>query len=276
VVNNNLATALSDTGPFTVFAPINSAMPDNLQASEANGKILTYHVVPSKIMAADLKACQVVTTVNGKKLKISKNAAGEVLVGTAKVNAADLGADNGVVHSIDGLLTPPADSAADPMCTVVDVAVSSADHTDLVTAVVNNNLATALSDTGPFTVFAPINSAMPDNLQASEANGKILTYHVVPSKIMAADLKACQVVTTVNGKKLKISKNAAGEVLVGTAKVNAADLGADNGVVHSIDGLLTPPADSAADPMCQSGDVSGASRFAMTSGAAAVLLVIVR
>merc|ERR1719401_2227853 len=155
---------------------------------------------------------------------------------TATVNTADLSADNGVVHSIDKVLTVPSDDSS-LMCTVVDVVVGSADHTDLATAVTNNELVATLSGAGPFTVFGPTNTVMPENLPKSDASLALLKYHVLPGKFLAADLAACQVVATVNGKKLKITKSAAGSVTLfdgtNSATVNAADLSAGNGVVHS-------------------------------------------
>merc|ERR1719401_2129775 len=155
---------------------------------------------------------------------------------TATVNAADLSATNGVVHSIDKVLAVPSDDSS-LVCTVVDVVVGSTDHTDLATAVTNNELVSTLSGTGPITVFGPTNTVMPENLPKSEANSALLTYHVLPGKFLAADLAACQVVATVNGKKLKITKSAAGGVMLSdgtnTATVNKADLSATNGVVHS-------------------------------------------
>jgi len=180
-----------------------------------------------------------------------------------------------VVHSIDKVLTVPSDDSS-LICTVVDVVVGSASHTDLATAVINNELVATLQGTGPFTVFGPKNTVMPANLPKSDANTALLKYHVLPGKFLAADLAACQVVATVNGKKLKITKSAAGSVTLfdgtNSATVNAADLSAGNGVVHSIDKVLTVPSDDSS--LTCDGDVdiayqssAGLSAFAIVAAA---------
>jgi uncharacterized surface protein with fasciclin (FAS1) repeats len=133
--------------------------------------------------------------------------------------------------------------------TVVDIAMSSADHSTLVAAVKAADLATTLSGAGPFTVFAPTNAAF-DKLPKGTVEGLlkpekkkdlagILTYHVVAGAIKAADLKDGQMVKTVNGKEFKVTIKD-GKVSIGGANVVAADLIAGNGVVHVLDGVLMP------------------------------------
>ena len=109
-----LDDTLRSTGPFTVFAPSNDAFAKvpaaTLQALAADpAKLkaaLTFHVLPAKVMAADVKN-SAVKTVNGANLAVSK--AGEfVTVEDALVQAPDIAASNGVVHIIDSVLLPPA------------------------------------------------------------------------------------------------------------------------------------------------------------------------
>ncbi len=124
----------------------------------------------------------------------------------------------------------------------------------LVTAVKAANLVETLQGTGPFTVFAPTNSAFEalpagtlDNLlkpENVEQLKSILTYHVVSGKVMAADLKDGQEITTVQGGKLVV-KITDGKVYLVDAKgnqvmVEKADVDASNGVVHIINGVLLP------------------------------------
>ena len=131
--------------------------------------------------------------------------------------------------------------------TIVEVAQSNDDFSTLVAAVVAAGLAETLSGEGPFTVFAPTNAAfealpagllekllLPEN---KETLVKILTYHVVPSKVMAADVMAGEV-TTVEGSTFEISTM--GGVKVNTANVTATDVAASNGVIHVIDAVLVP------------------------------------
>lgn len=132
--------------------------------------------------------------------------------------------------------------------TVVDVAVGSPDHTTLVTAVKAAGLAETLSGPGPFTIFAPTNAAFAklpagtlESLLKPENKAKlaaILTYHVVPSKVMAADVKTMEA-PTVNGKKLSVKADGMG-VMVNKAKVTATDLEASNGVIHVVDTVILP------------------------------------
>ncbi len=132
--------------------------------------------------------------------------------------------------------------------TVVDVAVGSADHTTLVAAVKAAGLVETLAGTGPFTMFAPTNAAFAklpagtvESLLKPENKDKliaVLTYHVVPGKVMAKDVKAGKV-KTVNGKEATISVSG-GKVMINGATVVATDLAAGNGVVHVIDTVILP------------------------------------
>ncbi|TVP46152.1 MAG: fasciclin domain-containing protein [Mongoliibacter sp.] len=133
--------------------------------------------------------------------------------------------------------------------TVVDIAVSSPDHTTLVAAVTAADLVGTLSGDGPFTVFAPTNSAfaaLPEGTVESllEEENKdqltaVLTYHVVAGNVKAADLSDGQVVTTLNGQELTVSIKD-GVVKINDATVVAADLEGTNGVVHVLDAVLLP------------------------------------
>jgi len=114
VVKAGLTDTLKGTGPFTVFAPTNAAFAKvPAKTMEDLGKdparlraVLTYHVVPGKVMAADVKNSNA-KTVNGANIALSK--AGKfVTVEDGMVQAADLQATNGVVHVIDSVLMPPA------------------------------------------------------------------------------------------------------------------------------------------------------------------------
>ena len=137
---------------------------------------------------------------------------------------------------------------------IVDNAAGSADHTTLVAAVKAAGLVETLKSAGPFTVFAPTNAAfdkLPSGTVASLVTPemkptltKILTYHVVPGRLKAADLKDGQILTTVEGEQLTVMKNAGGVMIKdakgGMAKVAIADVVSSNGVTHVIDTVLMP------------------------------------
>ncbi len=132
--------------------------------------------------------------------------------------------------------------------TVVAVAASNADFSTLVAAVKAAGLADTLSGTGPFTIFAPTNAAFAklpagtvDNLLKPENKAKlaaILTYHVVPGKVMAADVKTMKA-KSVQGGELDV-KVADGGVTVDGAKVVKTDITGSNGVIHVVDTVLMP------------------------------------
>jgi uncharacterized surface protein with fasciclin (FAS1) repeats len=132
--------------------------------------------------------------------------------------------------------------------TIVDIAAGADNLTTLVAAVTAADLVETLQGPGPFTVFAPTDeafAALPAGLldalllpENKDTLAKILTYHVVPSAVMAADVTDGDV-ATVEGQSVTLST--ADGVTVNGAKVVQADVVADNGVVHVIDAVLLPP-----------------------------------
>jgi len=146
------------------------------------------------------------------------------------------------------------EEAAAPSSTIVELAQATDALSTLVSAVVQAELVDTLSSEGPFTVFAPTNDAFAtllsnlgitaEQLLAREDLGSILTYHVVPGKVMAADLSDGQVVTTVQGESLTVTIGAGGVTLTdangGVATVATTDIEASNGVVHVIDTVVLP------------------------------------
>ncbi len=145
--------------------------------------------------------------------------------------------------------------------TIVEVAQGNPDFSTLVAAVTAAGLGETLSSDGPFTVFAPTNAAfeaLPEGTvetlttEETEQLGGILTYHVVPSEVMAADLIAAiesageggYTIETVNGGTLTAMLDGGNVVLTdaqgNTATVTATDVDASNGVIHVIDAVLMP------------------------------------
>jgi len=141
----------------------------------------------------------------------------------------------------------PPESAPATAGTIVDVAASNPDFSTLVAAVKAADLVGTLNGAGPFTVFAPTNqafAALPDGrvdtllLPANkETLTKILTYHVVASKVMAADVKA-GAGPTVEGTDITVTTD--GGVKVNDATVTKTDIAASSGVIHVIDKVLVP------------------------------------
>ncbi|CAN5283447.1 fasciclin domain-containing protein [soil metagenome] len=141
-----------------------------------------------------------------------------------------------------------------PSKNIVQNAVNSKDHTTLVAAVKAAGLVDTLSGSGPFTVFAPTNAAfgkLPkgtvETLVKPENKAmltKILTYHVVPGKMSAADLTDGKKLTTVEGETLTVKLDGKKVWLVdakgGKSSVTIADVKQSNGVIHVVDTVLMP------------------------------------
>jgi uncharacterized surface protein with fasciclin (FAS1) repeats len=135
---------------------------------------------------------------------------------------------------------------------VVKVAAGSPDHTTLVAAVKQSELVDALSNAGPFTVFAPVNAAFAklpagtvDDLMKPENKEKlvdILQYHVFVGSLKTDLMQDGQTLNQVNGSNITISKGADGKVKINNSANIIASIPASNGVIHVIDGVLLPPA----------------------------------
>jgi uncharacterized surface protein with fasciclin (FAS1) repeats len=132
---------------------------------------------------------------------------------------------------------------------IVDTAVSAGSFQTLVAAVKAAGLVDTLKGPGPFTVFAPTDEAFAklpagtlDDLLKPENKEKltaILTYHVVPGKVMAADVMKLKTAKTVQGQNVRV-KAKGGAVMINEAKVAKADIETSNGVIHVIDAVILP------------------------------------
>ena len=193
-----LVETLKGEGPFTVFAPTDEAFaklpkwtvesllkPENKEKLQA---ILTYHVVPGKVMAADVVKITGAVSVQGQQIDVVVKD-GKVTVDGANVVTTDIACSNGVIHVIDSVILP-ADKD------IVETAVAAGSFKTLATALTAAGLVETLKGEGPFTVFAPTDAAfaklpagtvecllLPENKEKLIA---ILTYHVVSGKVLAS------------------------------------------------------------------------------------------
>jgi transforming growth factor-beta-induced protein len=267
-----LVDTLNSAGPFTVFAPTDDAfaalpagtldsllLPENKQQLT---DILLYHVVPSKVMASDvvgLDGQSAETALAGKSINIKVDGDKVILNDNVNVIITDVEASNGVIHVVDAVLLPPSDEAmsGDAMSErmdIVDTAVADGRFTTLVAAVQAADLVETLKSAGPFTVFAPTNDAfaalpagtldsllLPENKQQLT---DILLYHVVPGKVMAADvigLDGQSAETALAGKSISIKVDGGKVILNDNVNVIITDIETSNGVIHVIDAVLLPP-----------------------------------
>ncbi|MCE2880956.1 MAG: fasciclin domain-containing protein [Planctomycetaceae bacterium] len=249
-----LVETLNGTGPFTVFAPTDEAFAklpagtvESLLKPENKAKlaaILTYHVVPGSVKAADVVKLKNAGTVNGQRVDIKVDGK-KVTVDGATVTATDIACSNGVIHVIDTVILP-VDG------TVVDVAAKNGSFNTLVAAVKAAGLVETLSGKGPFTILAPTDAAFaklpagtlemllkPEN---KKQLAEILSYHVVPGVAAYSDavVKMTEV-PTVLGSTVAV-KVSGDKVMLNGANVVAVDVEASNGVIHVIDTVLLPGA----------------------------------
>ncbi len=256
----DLATTLSGPGPFTVLAPTNdafTALLAELGLTKAQlladkpllTSVLTYHVVPAKVLRADLPLGRPVTTVEGGIFKV--DAVGSALVVTdgrnrrPNITATDIIASNGVLHVVDKVLLPANK-------TIVQTAQAAPDFSILVEAVLAANLQGALSAAGPLTVFAPTNAAFTallaelgltkQQLLADTALlTKVLTYHVVNGRVLKADVPLGTAITTLQGETITVDATLAITDSRGRkSNITATDALASNGVIHTIDKVILP------------------------------------
>jgi len=246
-----LTETLEGDGPFTIFAPNNLAF-DGIVAPEDQAELadlLTYHVVPGDVRAGDLTDGQVLTTVQGEDITVSIDGTDVSIIdanGNAQtVSATDIVGSNGVIHGLEGVLLPAS--------TIPEVAALYG-LSGLVDAVTLAELGDALSG-GSWTVFAPTNDVFETLPVDGEGNpvvvnpllSDILTYHVIDGEpIFAGDLTDGFVATMFNGDEVTVNiDEGTGAVSLtdefgNDVNVTATDIQASNGVVHVIDGLLTP------------------------------------
>lgn len=259
-----LVETLKGEGPFTVFAPTDEAFAklpkgtvETLLKPENKDQlvsILTYHVVPGKVTASQVVNLKEAPTVQGAKLPVHVEH-NKVRVGNVNVVKTDIECGNGVIHVIDGVLMPPKKSAgsaskhAEHPGDIVDIVVGAGSFKTLVAAVKAAGLVDTLKSEGPFTVFAPTDEAFaklpkgtvetllkPENKKKLVA---ILTYHVVPGKVKAADVVKISSAKTAQGSEIDV-KVVDGTVMIDNAKVLKTDIGASNGVIHVIDSVIMP------------------------------------
>jgi transforming growth factor-beta-induced protein len=248
-----LVDTLSGAGPFTVFAPTDAAFAkvpkatlDALAADPVKLKaVLLYHVVPGRVMAADVVKLSSAKTAEGRSVAI-KVSDGAVFVDGARVTTPDVMASNGVIHVIDSVLIPREAASTAPK-TIVQTAVGAGTFKTLTSLLKKAGLVGTLQGKGPFTVFAPTDAAFAKVPKATlAALGKdraklrsVLLYHVVKGNVPASKVVTLRSAKTLNGKSVTV-RVSGGKVTVGGARVTTADVTASNGVIHVVNKVLIP------------------------------------
>eukprot|EP00927_Polykrikos_kofoidii_P005156 TRINITY_DN12053_c0_g1_i2.p1 TRINITY_DN12053_c0_g1~~TRINITY_DN12053_c0_g1_i2.p1 ORF type:complete len:340 (+),score=61.20 TRINITY_DN12053_c0_g1_i2:121-1020(+) len=248
----NLDDAWKGIRNFTVFAPTDTAFTALLTQSKVTktqflaradlADILKFHVISGrKVMSSDLGQAQAVTTLHGAALTVTKTQS-VVKAGAANVTVADVESRNGVIHIIDKVLMP---------LDLMQVVVNNGNLGVLAEALAAANLVDALKGAGPFTVFAPTDTAFNYFLKSIGSTkaqflartdlADILNYHVIRGrKIMSSDFDPAQAFITLHGAALTVTKIHF-VVKAGDAIVTSIDVGSSNAVIHVIDKVLLPP-----------------------------------
>ncbi|TXI96306.1 MAG: fasciclin domain-containing protein [Aquabacterium sp.] len=254
-----LVDTLKGRGPFTVFAPTNTAFVNLLGELETTKDalfadkplltaVLTYHVLAARVPAADIPFGRAITTVETGIFKID-NVGGPVITDernrTANITVTNLYASNGVIHGIDKVILPGDKD-------IVATAQSVPDFSVLVEAVIAANLVTTLQGAGPFTVFAPTNAAFTaalselgvskeDLFADTELLTQILTYHVVPARVLKAEVPLNTNITTVEGATFQVNSSLQiVDVANRLPNIVTTDVLTSNGVIHVIDRVILP------------------------------------
>ena len=242
-----LDEALQGEGPFTVFAPTDTAfeaIPEEVFAGLLENipelrDILLYHVLGEDLKAAAVVAEEKLQTLLGPTVKVTVNETG-VYINESQVIIQDIPAANGTIHVLNAVLLPPPN--------IVETAKAAGIFTTLVTALETTGLDDVLAGEGPFTVFAPTDAAfaalgqatIDALLQDTETLAEILQYHVLSGRVTSGAVIAAGRLTTLLGADVEVTVEG-DTVKINDAVVRMVDIEARNGIVHVIDAVLLPP-----------------------------------
>ena len=262
----NLAITLDGTGPFTVFAPDDSAFAasginlsyiNSLSQQEAQA-IMLYHTLNSKVLVADLPAGPnaKVTTFTGDSIFVTKNASG-VYINGAKIIQNDITVDNGIIHKIDRALNPPVGTITQTIFVngldSLYKAIARATNDTTGDAGLTNTL-----NTSTITMFAPTDSAFISLLTALSLTDineipvdtlvDILSYHMVPGLNFSSDLVEGSLTMLAGGTTTINLTNGIknGPTITGTGNSGNAsniiklNIVSRNAIIHQVDRVLLP------------------------------------
>lgn len=259
-----------DPAPFTVFAPTNTAFANVLAELELAGlgdipadllsSILSYHVVAgSNVRAEDLTDQMMVETLETGSFTI--NLGENVTITdengrTATIVATNVQANNGVIHAIDTVILPENDAIEIETNTIADFVAGNEDYSSLLAALEATGLTSTFTGTDNYTVFAPNNAAFTAFLNDNGFNSldevpealltQVLLNHVQIGEIMSTDLTTGYIpsmaVWGTSDEPLSMYINTDDGVMInGVASVTAADIEADNGIIHAVDAVIGLP-----------------------------------
>lgn len=259
--DGDLVTTLSGTGPFTVFAPNNAAFTAFLNANgfadidavptDVLSQILLNHVVSGAVQSSQLsngyiKTLATSTTANQPMDMYVDITSGVQLNGVSSVTGADNVVDNGVVHLVDAVIGLPS---------IATLAAANSNFSSLVAALGAASLVGTVDTGGPFTVLAPDNAAFTTFLDGAALGDipvatltQVLLNHVLDGVTLASDLTTAgagytnTLATGAGGNDMSIYYDtSSGVSFNGVSNVAAADVIAENGVIHAVDAVIGLP-----------------------------------
>ncbi|MCH3884091.1 fasciclin domain-containing protein [Tenacibaculum aquimarinum] len=260
-----LVSSLQAEGPFTVFAPTNTAFQSLLDSNpswnslediptETLKSVLLFHVLSGNVMASDLSDTYVNTLATGpndKNLSLQVAVTGGVMFnGDAMPITTDVMATNGVVHVIDKVMLPT---------NIVTLALNNAGFSTLVAALTDSRHTTdfvsLLQADGPYTVFAPTNDAFQDLLDSNSSWNSlgdipiatldaVLRYHVFAGgNVQSSQLTDNQVITMFDGNDITVDLSNGAKIETTSSQsvtISLTDVQGTNGVIHVVDSVLLP------------------------------------
>ncbi|MEO9966901.1 MAG: fasciclin domain-containing protein [Reichenbachiella sp.] len=247
----DLISTLQSDGPFTVFAPTNEAFADLLEAvgqtsiedvpDDVLTDILLYHVVAGSSISSTEISAGTAETAEGSDITIAVGTDGITINSANVVEPFDVVASNGIIHTIDAVLVP--DSHVQFVNTVLEPAYFNKSFSTLIEAAIKADAVGTLLNTANLTIFAPTNDAFTaSGVVVADTDAAdlldVLTYHVITSKVLSADIPASA--ATLNGENIYFSLVDAGNFINGDIEISNVDIESGSGVVHVIDKVLIP------------------------------------
>ena len=270
-----LADVLKGQDPYTIFAPTDDAFaqisPESLDALKKDPQklaaLLKYHVVKGALKPSDMAALTTTNTLDGMPISVTVNG-DSITVNKVKVDPTGSESTNGMIYPIDSVLVPP-DMKKDvvllpapPATTVasggptavpgsqnlVDTASAAGEFKTLSALLDAAGLTQVLKGNGPYTIFAPTDSAFaqisPESLAALKKDPKkleeLLKYHVVQGSLKPSDLATLTNLKTLSGVPISVANNN-GLTTVSGVTVGGSGSESTNGVIYPIDSVLVPP-----------------------------------
>ncbi|EOZ92026.1 Sensory subunit of low CO2-induced protein complex, putative [Indibacter alkaliphilus LW1] len=248
-----LAEPLAELGPLTVFAPSNEAFENTFREfgvsnirqipPDALQGLLLYHIIIGRQLSKNLRSGSIQTFLPETSLELNVSGSSILINGEVSIIRRDIEAVNGMIHMVDAVIFPPSNTIME--------ALDSNGNTIMFQALIAAGLAELLSSEGPFTLFAPSNNAFERFLEDNLITGSellespelqdILRYHIVNGVLNSTGFNQGPVNSNLE-ISFYISEAVNGNLwLNGIAGFNSTNINADNGIIHVIDYVLTPP-----------------------------------